>query len=362
MKTTSGNIESCATSLPDKHRKPRLFYLDWVRALSVLLIVVTHFNNPFLTDKPIFVNTPFGIYIGDLGVSQFFIISGAALMYNYEDSERLNLKVFYWKRFKSIYPMFWIAFITANIYLLLTMGSGIVNKAPKWTILLSVLGMDGYLANTGLATFYTLGEWFLGFIVIFYVVFPILRIGVKKHPWITGIIALALYAATLLINIPLHGMPKGLLLTTRLPEILFGIYFVRFIKQVPHVVGIGSIMLLVLQQIFKPVQGNLAVTLIGICFFLALVWISQWLDKQPIRKIIGSLSKYSYAIFLVHHVVIMQVFTVARPETLGFTSSYALFFADFVITMALSVALQKLNGKTMSYVKDMFNHPAVKNS
>ncbi|WEV72339.1 acyltransferase [Bifidobacterium sp. ESL0790] len=362
METTSDNIEvSDAASLSNK-RKPRLFYLDWVRALSVILIVITHFDNTYPSVRHIFFNTPFGIYIGDLGVSQFFIISGAALMYNYEDSEHLNLKIFYWKRFKSIYPMFWIAFIIANIYLLLTMGSGIVNKAPKWTILLSAIGMDGYLANTGLSTFYTLGEWFLGFIIIFYVAFPILRIGVKKHPWITGIIVLALYAATLLINIPLHGMPKALLLTTRLPEILFGMYFVRFMKQIPHVVGISSIALLVLQQIFKPVRGNLAVTLIGICFFLTLVWLSHWLNKQPIRKVIGSLSKYSYAIFLVHHQVIIQVFSVVHPETLGLTSAFVLFFADFVIIMALSVALQKLNGKTTSYVKDMFNHPAIKNS
>ena len=144
-------------------RKPRLFYLDWVRGLSAILIVITHFNNPYLVEHPIFANSPFGIYIGSLGVSQFLIISGAALMYSHEDAEKLDLKEFYWKRCKSIFPMFWIAFIIANVYLFLRQGGIVAAQAPKYSVLLSVIGMDGYLSNAGIPTFYTLGEWFLGF-------------------------------------------------------------------------------------------------------------------------------------------------------------------------------------------------------
>jgi peptidoglycan/LPS O-acetylase OafA/YrhL len=102
-----------------QHGHQRLFFLDWIRAISTVLIVLTHYNNPYLVSNPIFVNAPFGIYIGSLGVSQFLIISGAALMYSHQDEESLNLKNFFWKRFKSLYPMFWIAFIIANSILFL---------------------------------------------------------------------------------------------------------------------------------------------------------------------------------------------------------------------------------------------------
>jgi peptidoglycan/LPS O-acetylase OafA/YrhL len=341
---------------PQRRRKPRLFYLDLVRAFSVVVIVITHFNNPFIANKPIFVNAPFGIYIGGFGVSQFLIISGAALMYNYEDQEHLNLKVFYWKRFKSIYPMFWIAFILANIYVIVC-SRVIVARAPKWTLLLSLTGMDGYLANAGFHTFYTLGEWFLGFIVLFYIIFPILRYGVKNHPWATAAIGLILYALTLMLHIPIHGMPQDLLLTTRIPELLFGMYFVRFIKEVPHWLCGGAVVLLAVQQIFKPLKGDIAVTLIGICFFLVLVWLSRWLNLRPIRAIVGSLSKYSYAIFLVHHQVIIQMFNVINPAPLSTMDAYILFFIDFAIIMALSAALDVLNTKTLAYVKAMFVRP-----
>jgi len=57
--------------------------------------------------------TFFNIYIGDWGVSLFFIISGAALMYVYQ--EKLEYKRFYKKRFESLYPMFWMAYIIAFI-------------------------------------------------------------------------------------------------------------------------------------------------------------------------------------------------------------------------------------------------------
>ena len=72
------------TQTPAKPRK-RLFYLDFIRAFSVLVIVLTHFNNPYL-DKGgyLLTNTPFNIYVGALGVSQFLIISAAALTITYQ--------------------------------------------------------------------------------------------------------------------------------------------------------------------------------------------------------------------------------------------------------------------------------------
>ena len=342
------------TQAPNKTHRPRLFYLDLVRALAAVLIVITHFDNPFLTQHPILVNQPFGIYIGGLGVSLFLIISGAALMYTHDEPEHLDLRTFYWKRFKAIYPMFWVAFIIANAYLFLYHGAIVEAQAPKWSLIFSLLAVDGFLANAAIPTFYTLGEWFLGFIIIFYIFFPLLRWGVKRFPFWAAGIALACYAITLAANLQLHGMPKDLLLTTRLPELLFGMYFVKYIKQVPHYIGAGSIVLLALQQIFHPLTGNIAVTVVGILFFLVLVWIAQWINIQPVRVIVGSISKYSYPIFLIHHQVIIQVFSKLDFAHMGMANAYILFIVDFMIIMALSVLLLRLNKATLAYVRRMF--------
>lgn len=336
-----------------KH-KQRLFYLDWVRALATIMIVITHFNNPYLTRLPPFPNSPFGIYLGDLGVSQFLIISGAALMLTYGDQDRLDLKTFYWKRFKSIYPMFWLAFIIANAYLFIVNHGTVAARAPKRSLILSLIGMDGYLTNAGLATFYTLGEWFLGFIVLYYLIFPILRYGVMRRPWLTAIIVLTLYAGTLTLHPQIGRMPENLLLTTRLPELVFGMYYIRYAKTVAHPVAIVCLIFLTIQQITGLAQGDVAVTLVGIACFLTLVWISRWIDHRAVKIVVGSIAKYSYAIFLVHHQVINQVYSAVLPDAvIGKLSAYLLFFADMLIIAALSICLQRLNTATINYVSAM---------
>lgn len=323
------------------NKKPRIFYLDVVRALAAILIVITHFNNPYIVSHPIFANTPFGIYIGSLGVSLFLIISGAALMYTQGDKEHLNLKAFYTKRALTIYPMFWIAFIVANIFLLWHSG-WIYGDTEPWRIVFSIFAVDGYVANMHVATFYTLGEWFLGFILIFYAVFPLLRVGVKKHPITTAGIVAVLYVVPQLLGVTVLQLPQDLLLTTRLPELVFGMYFVRYVKRVSHPVGVGAVILLVLQQWKEFLSGNLAVTVVGIAFFLMLVWVCQFI-KTPWKVLsvpVNAVSKFSYAIFLTHHVIISVVFSAfAQYNQWPQHYLYGLFAVDCIIIAIASCVL-----------------------
>lgn len=344
---------AAGTATGQREKKPRLFYLDLVRALAAILIVITHFNNPYLSNRPIFANQPFGIYIGSLGVSLFLIISGAALMYTYGDEPKLDLKRFYHRRFLGIYPMFWLAFIIANAWLFLRAGGHVLSQAQPWTIVFSMLGVDGLVANTALPTFYTLGEWFLGFILLFYVVFPLLRYGVRNHPWITAVIVAALYVLTLVFQPRVFGLPIDLLLTTRLPELVFGMFFIRYIKRVPWMAAIVAIVFLAAQEIHPLLTGSLGVTFVGIAAFLVLVWAAHWLDVRAVRVPVKTVAKYSYPIFLVHHVLIMQIFTVVNPAGLSTTGAYLLFAVDFIIIMALSIALYRLERTTITYVRSM---------
>lgn len=80
----------------------RLFYLDFIRAFATVSILLTHFNaiylyiNPPMPEKAVITTTVANIYIGNFGVSLFFIISGAALMYVYQ--EKCNLKDYFKKK------------------------------------------------------------------------------------------------------------------------------------------------------------------------------------------------------------------------------------------------------------------------
>lgn len=353
--TASPSAAELQSSEAETKCRPRLFYLDLIRAIAAVLIVITHYNNPFLQSHPVFINEPFGIYIGNLGVSLFLIISGAALMYNHGGVKKLELKSFYWKRFKTLYPMFWIAFIVANAFLFLRAGGNPHPGVPKENIIFSILGVDGLLANAAIPTFYTLGEWFLGFIIIFYLVFPLLRWGVKNYPIPTLLIIAALYIAMLLLNSNVIGyLPKAVILTTRLPELAFGMYFTQYIKRIPWPVALVSLLFLVVQEIHPLLVDDLGTTFVGIAAFMLLVYTSRFVDYQPVRVPVKSISRYSYPIFLVHHVVIIQIFNLINPTSLSASAAYLLFFADFTIIMVFSVILYRVNKSTLAYIRSMF--------
>ena len=358
---------SVDTSSPKlaRAKKPRLFYLDWIRAIAAILIVVTHFNNPYLEPMRFFVNRPFGIYIGGLGVSLFLIISGAALMYNYGDRESLDLRTFYTKRAKTLYPMFWVAFIVANILLFIRNNGYIFVPRHKITAIFSLFGMDGYASAFGVGTFYVLGEWFLGFIILFYIVFPLLRVGVNKMPITTVCVVLALYAATVVFftfyQIP--RVPSDILLTTRLPELVFGMIFVKFIKKVPHWLAAISFVILAAQQLTHILKDNIAVTVVGIFAFLLLSYIGELVKSfKPLSACTKFISAYSYPIFLVHHVLIMQVFTVIYPVWLNRWQAYGLLIAEFVVILVLSVILKRFTNLIVGFVSKCCAKSSSKNS
>ncbi|MDF7663235.1 acyltransferase [Bifidobacterium sp. ESL0763] len=362
MQTATRDGEATQIESHAHRHKPRLFYLDWVRAISVLLVIVAHFNVPALLTHPIFANYPFHIFLGDLGVSQFLIISGAALMYTYGDEEHLDLKTFYWKRFKSIFPMFWLAFLFANTFIYIKNGGEPTVNAPLWTIVLSFFGIDSYAAAAGFLTFATTGEWFIGFIVIFYVLFPLLRYGVNKHPVLTAAIVIALYVATIALKPSFHTLPLELMPTSRLPELLFGMYFIKYISKSNLLMAIGSVIFLILQQIFGFIPDTLlTISLVGIAFFLVLARLANIVEFQPIKVVIGTISKYSYAIFLTHHVVIEQIFTVIKTSKYAqyAAGAYVLFAADCVVIFVLSLLLYEADGKMKQYVEKMFVKPEI---
>ena len=84
--------------------KKRVFYLDFIRSLATLLIVLTHYNAIFIYDiyrpdasaGPIWISN---VYIGNIGVSLFLIISGLVLYQRYGNEEHVTWGECYRKRF-----------------------------------------------------------------------------------------------------------------------------------------------------------------------------------------------------------------------------------------------------------------------
>ncbi len=325
-------------------KKERLFYLDFVRAIAAISIIMTHFNarylylSPQMPEKAIITTSVSNIYIGAWGVSLFFIISGAALMYSY--GEECNLKKFYKKRLYSIYPMFWIAYSIAFLYLFYV-NKSVNNGAPRVNIIFSFLGFDGYLAEN-IPTFYILGEWFLGCIILIYLVFPLLRYFINTHPIALAIVVAIMYACIIVF----YDFPFNIekFMPTRIPEVLVGMYFVKYIKKVNIPMLLISLIVLVLNAMIKPqFLQALQTTYIGIASFFVLVFISKYVQHKIIEIPCNIISKYSYAIFLVHHIVIAQMMSTFDLTTISITESYILFLAVCGVISICSFLLYNLN-------------------
>lgn len=295
--------------------RERLKYLDYIRAFSTILIVLTHYNALFLylpgepyTGNAIvltaYVN---GLYIGDWGVSLFLIISGAALMYTYQDS--LDIKLFYKKRFLTIYPIYWVVYIIAMSYLFLKYKTINPANAESWKVLLSLLGIDSYLGS--ITTIWScVGEWFLGLILLIYIIFPIIWYLMKKNEYVLWSIILIQYVVFLKYN-PFQISPTTIIFV-RLPEFCFGMWFIKhkdkILKSIPVII-IVAIFLLIFDCVFRSyINVSLRTTYLGILLFLFFVIISRYISNLNIVNNISSfICKYSYIIFLIHHRIIWEV-------------------------------------------------------
>ena len=326
----------------------RIFSYDFVRAIATVLIVITHFNaryimlgTPIAYSKMIIGANVFNIYIGGLGVSLFLIISGASLMATYE--KNLDWRLFWKKRFLSIYPMFWIAYLFAFLHQFMRLHT-INQSIPKRNIFFSILGIDGYLANAGVPTFYILGEWFLGFILIIYIIFPLLRFGVLNYPVKTGIIISLLYIATMVFYN--SNFPENMFIFTRLPEVFFGMYFHKYLKKVNFKVAFLAVAVLVINTVYSPTfSQNIQTTYIGIASFLLLSYIGSKLEANNlIVRICKVMCKYSYAIFLVHHYIIARLMENFDLNNITVLESYILFLLIIIVIAIFARLLYMVNG------------------
>ena len=150
-------------------RKPRLFYLDLIRTVALVSILIIHFNATvtgyFTLPSHLFGSTlPFGIYLGDFGSSLFFIVSGAALCYT--SPEPFSPPAFYKKRARAVYPMFWLAWALCFTVRFTTVP-GAFAGAKGATLVLTALGLDHFAVAAGWVhtDFACVGEWFLGSIL-----------------------------------------------------------------------------------------------------------------------------------------------------------------------------------------------------
>jgi len=293
--------------------KPRLYELDFVRAICALGIVIYHFSGkinetlyfPFYAFK--------NGYWGRVLVTCFFILSGMTLYYH--NSSIDDYKLFFVKRIKSIYPSFYL------VYIPLFFVNAFLNKSIFWKgnplkLVLSILGVDGYFYYIT-PNYYIIGEWFLGAIILLYILYPLIVLLVEKTKWVYPLIVILLYVwqtsfSDIFAIDPYHNLISCVF------SFSLGIYIMKYELWNKIPLTIVSFILFVLLVVIKiPFLVMYLEKITGISLFFVLSFLGVYAVKNEVlKKVIKLLSAVSYEMFLVHHVVILLVVPFFKPNSI----------------------------------------------
>lgn len=278
----------------------KVLELDFVRAVCALGIILHHVSCNTVQGAPRFLYTYANGYYGTLFVGIFFMISGGVLYYNY--SEPKDLPGFYYKRWKSIFPMFYTAYLFFFVVNAVT-ANAVFYKAEPQRIILSVLGMDGYL-NDLYPGYYIIGEWFLGAIILLYAVYPIYAKLINKLDWKMLIILFPLTLWQLRISRSGVEATKNFIYCSTL--FLMGMLIFKhrlYQNKILKIVSCGISMIV----LFIPIPGfGLFGAMIAFVFvFLALFLAGECLMRVPVLKhVFTGIGGLSFPMFLVQNKII----------------------------------------------------------
>ena len=277
------------------------------------------------------------VEFGQLGTVLFIILAGFTSVLSYERIDKQGTQragSYYRKRLLAILPAFYIAYFLAFILILLP------SAHLNWRFVFTLLGVDGYLSAHGVQTFYLVGEWFTGCILALYLLFPLIYLAAKKQPVLTLILAVALKVGAILLIFRTGLTDCDILFYG--PDFIFGVLAALYLKKPNLYLGFGALALSILLFIVKiPVNYRFMISPLGLSVFVAVLMLVGKLEEKAalkgLRKIFSPIARYSYAVFLTHHVLILRVFGSADPN-MG-RKQYLLYFLIFIFFTAGSAVI-----------------------
>lgn len=276
--------------------------LDYIRIIATALILLFHFFAVFQVNSSwsqVFANGTWGY----LGTSIFFIMSGYLLRSRH--GEIPSVGTFYKKRWLSLFPPFYIAFIVAYLIYAIANKSIFFYGSP-FSLIFSLLGIDCYVfTRFGITSYAIVGEWFTGVIIFLYLVFPLMNYLFKRTRIVFSLIILAVY-------VYMNSFQTAIFPDTSLTDALFLFWMGMFVSECSGLLrkkklyGVlpGVVCLLLL---FLKINVNYVYCthLLAICLVTALIiLIPSEAPKNGLSKAVASLSGVSYCVYLVHHFIL----------------------------------------------------------
>ncbi|MCQ2516676.1 MAG: acyltransferase family protein [Saccharofermentans sp.] len=341
--------------------RDRIKYFDVLRIACFAAVLFYHaIIQLYLSDyypievvSPLYSNANIGL--GPLAVGIFFMLSGAGLMISTHD--KLEIKSFYIKRLLRLLIPFYVTCILYIAYCGLIahdLDKIFRPDIPKWRIIFNFLGMDEWISAHGITTFdTTIGEWFLGCLIVLYVLFPIFRFLLLKNKWMfLGITTLAYIL--LAIFYPFSISPD-LSIIFKGYEFILGMYLGLFWDKIPTKILYATIPLLIIGTFLPvsiPIPYVFKITILALSVFISISFLEPHMKKIG-GKTLTLISGLTYPIFLTHHQVIYRMTPGLRPYMSSPFTFVIMFVLELIVIVILALIVNFISSKLFKLLSSL---------
>ncbi|HGY2358724.1 TPA: acyltransferase family protein [Escherichia coli] len=333
-------------------KQERLYFIDFMRVMAVLSIFVYHYT---MTVQQYGYTPHFDRLIGEsatFGVSFFIIISGVVLK---RGNKNFNLYSFYKKRAKAIYPSFWVAYAAFSIYAFVKYNA--ISLHPEISsIITTISGFDGWTIWMG-PNSYLVGEWFIGFILLIYLICPVFIIYSDRFPILCLLSSLSISSLSYYFNsefssvVPFMNPNPMWNPTTRLFEFVAGIILINKIvvdkKHVREFFVISCVVVSIYVFSGIKISNSFECIPLFISVFILMSLAYEKIRTDAMCKFFGGLSIYTFMVFLTHH---RMLYELSSTNTLNLHGVFQFVFG-LVACMLLCLAISHFLNKVVSKLK-----------
>lgn len=340
--------------------KMKLRYIDTLRGLAILAVIVVHCsmygNNDYL---PAIVQSValYGIH----GVQLFYIVSAFTLfltLQNREEREDNLWPKFFIRRFFRIAPMYYIGIV----YYLWQDGMGAryalgdadhITTSNILANFLFIHGFNPYWINSLVP-----GGWSIAVEMVFYCMVPLLFVALRnaRQAFVFVLAALAVRLALQVFLLEFQPINHERLwleflymyLPNQLPVFGLGILFYFIVKDnyklsiSPALILVAAVVLTV-QFVGAPIGYPVLPThfLFGCAFLVLCIALSKYEFKLLVNPVFTYIGKISYSMYLVHFAVLYWLVEFNMADYFTGTSQY-IAVLNFIVRLLVATALTTL--------------------
>lgn len=339
----------------------RIKYLDLLRFLGFFIVFTFHviidMHIHEMHDFSFFLNNIYArpnFNFGMIGMIFFFLASGASLTMSANKNKKNYLFDFYKKRFFKLLIPFYVTYILYFIIrVILHRTTHIFHNATTaspFSIIFTIFGMDEYFNACGISNFSLgIGEWYLGCILLCYLLFPLLYHLYKKRPVILFIFMTLYFVIVqgfiVKCNIAPHQNFFNHIYNFFLGMCLVNNKIIKILIKNKKIFLFAALIFIMFFFLYPKkflISENIIMTIAATAIYTSAFLIDNILDNSLIiSKFLLNYSKIGLELFLVHHFVIYEV---------NYVLNYPYIEKKIVLIYLLDIALTYVFARLVAFL------------